>query len=266
MHEKLINFIGFALGVFLVFASWVAVELALLVDDTRILVNNNAPAITATVNDARDTTKKGKELAERANQFATVDRLKNLENAVNTQIFATQETTNNYGAIASETVNTLRNHVQPGIEDLRTEGKQTFAELRGEIHELQSLTKELTHQVEQNGDEVKLLLEQGRTLIAKSEPELLATLANINNLSAGAKILVNDPALKELIQNSNVTIGNIEIITGELADLSKHVIQPITNPKPTKGFNKYFFQPTIKILRVLNGAGQVFFIINRLGG
>lgn len=264
--EKVKVFIGFALGMFLVFASWVAVELALLVDDTRILVNNNAPAITATVNDARDTTKKGKELAERVNQFATVDRLKNLDNAVNTQIYATQQTTNNYGAIADETVRTLRNHVQPGINDLRAEGKQTFADLRGEIHELQTLTKELTHQVQQNGDEIKELLAGTRSLIAHSEGELITTLQNINKLSAGANILVNDPALKELIQNSNLTIGNIEVITGELADLSKHVIEPITNPKPAKGFNKYFFQPTIKILRVLNGAGQVFFIINRLGG
>lgn len=264
--ENIKKFIGFAMGMFLIFASWVAVELALLVNNTRSLVNNNTPAITATVNNARDTTREGKELAERVNKFATVDRLRNLENAVNTQIEATQITTNAYAAIADETVRTLTKHVQPAVDDLKKESTETIAELRNEIKELQSLTKETTHQVKQNGDEAKLLLEQGRTLIAKSETELLATLANINKLSTGAQILVNDPALKELIQNSSLTVGNIEVITGELADLSKHVIEPITKPKPTKGFNKYLFQPTIKILRLLNGAGQVFFVINRLGG
>jgi len=272
MHERIKNFIGFGLGLFLVIASVPTFYLLFLIDDLRLLVGkanklvaDNGPAITASVNNSQSISKDSKELVTRINTFIDINRLKNLENAVNTQIFATQRTTNNYSAIAQETVNTLRNHVQPGINDLRTEGKQTFAELRGEVQELQELTSELTHQVNQNGDEAKLLLEQGRTLIAHSEKDLLATLENINKAANGIQILVNDPTLKALIQNASLTLANIQVITKEAADLSVHVVEPIVRPRKVTGFAR-FGQIVLKVVRTINGAGQVFFLINSIGG
>jgi len=272
MHEKLKTFVGFGLGFFLVIASCLGMYSLFLLEQikqtvTKInqLIDTNSPAVTSTINSVRDSSKEGKELVTRVNEFVDTDKLKNLDNAVNTQIYSAQTLTNSYKAIADKTVDTLAKQVDPGIEELRTEGKQTFAELRGEVQELQKLTSELTHQVNQNGDEVKLLVEQGRTLIAHSEKDLLATLENINKAANGIQILVNDPALKLLIQNASLTLANIQVITKEAADLSVHVVEPIVRPRKVTGFAR-FGQIVLKVVRTINGAGQVLFLIDRLGG
>ena len=272
MHERIKNLLGFGLGLFLVIASCLGIYSFFILEQiketaTKInqLIDTNSSALTSSVNNIQTITKDSKELVTRVNQFVDVDKLKNLNNAVNTQIYSAQTLTNSYKAIADKTVDTLAKQVDPGIEDLRNEGKQTFAELRGEVQELQRLTSELTHQVNQNGDEAKLLLEQGRTLIAHSEKDLLATLENVNKAANGIQILVNDPALKILIQNASLTLANIQVITKEAADLSVHVVEPIVRPRKVTGFAR-FGQIVLKVVRTINGAGQVFFLINSIGG
>jgi len=101
--ENIKKFIGFGLGLFLIFASWVAVELAILVRDGRELVNSNAAGLTSTVNnlklaseklppatqDLSVITSKGKDFIE---VVATPERAKETANYLdvlnyNTQIY-----------------------------------------------------------------------------------------------------------------------------------------------------------------------------------
>jgi hypothetical protein len=81
---------------------------------------------------------------------------------------------------------------------------------------------------------------------------------------AGISIITNDLGLPKLIENSNLTMGNIQITTKEIADLSTYYLNPLSHPKPTKGFNKYLFQPILKVAKIVNGTSGVLYLINRI--
>lgn len=264
--EKIKVFIGFGLGAILILLCWLVLQGVFLLEETtktvskvNQLLDTNQPAITTTVNKAAKTVEDLSSLASKGKEFteivATTDRAKEIANYLDILNFNSQLAQNDIREAINQSKQTsimLSEQAKPilvSTNQLVLEGKATVEELR--------------HQIKQNGDEVKLLLEQGRTLIAKSETELLATLSNINKASNGIQILVNDPKLKTLLQNADLTLSNIQIISSELKDLSVHLIEPIVRPRKVTGIKK-LIQPAYKIFRALTATGQILFIIERL--
>jgi len=266
--ENIKKFIGFALGVFLIFASWVAVELALLVRDSRKLVNDNTLAITATVNNLKAASDKAPTIANdlalavvKGKDFAdtalTKDRARSLDNYFDVlEINAHLGTTGLQEAI-KESVKTS--------QDLRAKMNPLADEVRELVKEGKLTVIETRHQIKQNGDEIHALLVEGKTLVRDSKEKLIATLDEVNKAANGVQILVNEPELKEIIHSSNLTLQNIQVITKETADLSTYLIEPIVRPRKATGLAR-FGQIVLKVIRVVNGSGQILFLIDRLGG
>lgn len=239
-------------------ASYCLYELALFVRDGRQTINQISPELSAT-------TASSKSLINKIDNFITPERLAYIDEATRSQIKSTDEATKGATRLTVATVNTLEKHIQPAIDELKTEAKETISALKQETHSLQALTQETTHQLKQNGDQVRSLLYTSESMLIKSEPELLATLAQLKASAESLEVLTNDPDLAQSLRNLKDTTYNVSLITNDLSDLSHHLIDPIVNPKPPKNkFDKFFVRPTVKVLRLLNGAGNVLFLVDRL--
>ncbi len=186
----------------------------------------------------------------------TVDRAKSLNNYFDVLESNAHITTTNLQFAVAESLETSR--------DIRNKLNPLLLEATDTVREGKNLVIEINHQVKQNGDQLHSLLNQGETLLAKSEKDLLSTLENINKTTNGLQLLTNDPELSNLIKQSSLTMSNIQVTTKELADLSTHFIEPIVRPRKTKGLNKYLLQPTLKVLRILNGSTNVLYLISRV--
>lgn len=265
MNPKVKTFLALTLSLFLIAVGSLSIKayflldkLNLTVDKVNKTIDESSPSLISTINSSKST-------ATKIDNFITPERLKYLDEAARAQIDGTNQATQGAAGVTLATITTLEEFVQPAIADFRKEGKETFAEIKTEVKELQNLTRELTHQVNQNGDEVKALLEQGKSIIVKSEPELLTTLAKIKETSERLEILTNDPALAQTLRNIDSTSYSVSLISKDLSNLSHHFIDPIVNPKPPKNkFDKFLVRPTIKVLRVLNGYGNVLFFLDRV--
>lgn len=271
--EKIKIFNSVILGALLVFLCWLTIESAITVRNVREEITRggrmyfpekkeDSPLFASLLN-LQQTTKNASELTERVNKFVDIDRLKNLDNAVNTQIYSTQQLTNNYSQIASSIVQTNEKQIQPLVAEVREKAGVSFDKINTEIEALQGLTNESTHQLKQNGDQLAALLEKGNTLVASSEKELLETLSNINRTTNGIRVIVEDPALADLIRNSDKTVANVEVTTKNFADLSDYLILPLTHPIPAHGIGK-LTKPLIKIGKIATGLGNVLYLIQRL--
>lgn len=266
--EKVKVFVGFGLGAILILLCWLVVQGVFFLEEAtntvkkiNKIIDTNQAAITTTVDKAAKTVEDLSSLASKGKEFteivATTDRAKEIANYLDILNFNSQLAQNDIREAINQSKQTsimLSEQAKPilvSTNQLVLEGKATVEEFR--------------HQIKQNGDEVKLLLEQGRTLIAKSEVELIATLSNINKTANGLQILVNDPKLKNTIQSADLTLQNVQVITKELADLSTYLIEPVVRPRRATGI-KRFGQIVLKVFRVLNGTGQVLFLIDRIGG
>lgn len=246
-------------------ATWLLSETALLVGQVRETITKVSPEVVSSSNHA-------KSVVEKLDNFINTERLSYIDQATRSQIKSTDEATKGAteatkGAtrLTVATVNTLEQHIQPAIDELHNQGKETLTSLKQEVDELKSLTQATTKQIQQNGDQVKSLLEQGTTTLAKSEPELLATLAKLKESAEAIEVLTNDPALVETLGSIKNSTYHVSLISEDLQQLAHKTIEPIINPKPPKNsFDKYLIRPTIKVIKLLNGAGNVLFLVERL--
>jgi len=238
--------------------TWLIGETALLVDQVRKTISKVSPEIISGTNHT-------KSVIEKLDNFINTERLSYIDQATRSQIKSTDEATKGATRLTVATVNTLEQHIQPAIDELRTEAKETLTTLKQEVNELKSLTQTTTEQIQQNGEQVKALLERGEIILAKSEPELLATLAKLKESSQALEILTNDPAVAKILHNIRDGTYHVSLISKDLQQLTHKTIEPIINPKPPKNsFDKYFIRPTIKVFKIVNGAGNVLFLIDRL--
>lgn len=265
MHPKLINFLGFCLGLFLIFLSWCAIKAAILIDSlnettqaTKSIITQAKPKIDKTLSSFQSTTNK-------IDSFITPERLKYLDEAARAQIDGTNQATQGAAGVTLATITTLEEFVQPAISDFRSEGKETFGEIKTQIKELQKLTQELTHQVKQNGDSIN-------QLIVHSDQEVTEILQEAKQSAKSIKLITSDPKILEIVSNLNDSSrsltdssANIEITTQEIADLSKYLIEPIVRPKPKKGIAKVL-SPLYTIFKFINGTGNILFLVNKIGG
>jgi hypothetical protein len=239
-------------------ASYCLYELALLVREGRQAITQTSPELISTI-------ASGKSLITKVDNFVTPERLAYIDEATRSQIKSTDEATKGATRLTVATVNTLEKHIQPAIDELKNDAKETISSLKKQIGSLDSLTQETTHQLKQNGDQVQSILRTSESLIIKSEPELIATLAQLKGSAKSLEVLTNDPNLIQTLSNIKDTTYNVSLLTNNLSDLSHHLIDPIINPKPPKNkFDKFFVRPTVKVLRILNGAGNVLFLVDRL--
>ncbi len=227
-----------------------------------ILFSNRA-SINTIINNSRDISSNTKASTERLDKFLTNERLVRLDEALQVQLDATEQTTINYALVAKDTRDTLKNHVQPAIDELRLHSKQTFED----VHKI---SMELNTQIHNNGNAINALLDETRLTVVETRQQVLAELQELNKVTHGLSVITNDPEIIELIKNSNRamsntadTIGNIEVITKETADLATHLIEPILRPKPAKGLAKVY-RPVVRVLRTLSGAGNVLFLLDRV--
>lgn len=239
-------------------ASYCLYEIALFVRDARQAINQASQELISTIASS-------KSLVSKVDNYINADRLAYVDDAVKAQIKSTDEATKSANKVAIATAKTLENHLQPAIDELKNEAKQTLSSLTKQVHTLDSLTQETQHQLKQNGDQVQSLLKSSESLIIKSEPELLATLSQLRGNAHSLDVLTNDPALIDSLRNIKDATYNVSLLTNELSDLSHHFIDPIVHPKPPKNkFDKFLVRPTVKVLRILNGAGNVLFLVDRL--
>jgi seryl-tRNA synthetase len=239
-------------------ASYCLYEIALFVRDGRQAIKQTSPELASTITSS-------KSLLTKIDSFITPDRLVYVDDAIKAQIKSTDEATKSANKVAIATAKTLENHLQPAIDELKSEAKETLLSVRKQVSSLDSLTKETTHQLKQNGDQVKSLLQTSESMIIKSEPELLATLAQLKGSAKSLQVITNDSALLDTLRNIKDSTYNVSLVTNDLSDLSRHLIDPIVNPKPPKNkFDKFFLRPTVKVLKILNGAGNVLFLVDRL--
>jgi len=264
--ETIKKFIGFALGVFLVFASWVAVELALLVDDARKVVNNNALDLTTTVNNLKlassklpSTTQDLSIIASKGKNFtnvvATEERAKEVANYLDVLNFNSQVAQNDIRQAIAESKQTsimLRKQAEPilvSANELVKEGTATVAELK--------------HQIKQNGDGIN-------SIITATEPELVAMLKELRKTTEKITILTNDENIPKIVTNLEKstkelgqTTANIEVVTGQVAALSVKAIDPIVNPPKQTGIKKVLV-PAYQIFKSVTALGQILLVIERL--
>ncbi len=238
--------------------TWLIGETALLIGQVRETINKVSPEVVSS-------TSHTKSVIEKLDNFINTERLSYIDQATRSQIKSTDEATKGATRLTVATVNTLEQHIQPAIDELRIEAKETLITLKQEVNELKSLTQATTEQIQQNGEQVKAILERGEIILAKSEPELLATLALLKESSQALEILTNDPAVAKILHNIRDGTYHVSLISEDLQQLTHKTIEPIINPKPPKNsFDKYFIRPTIKVFKIVNGAGNVLFLIDRL--
>lgn len=264
--ENIKKFIGFALGVFLIFASWVAVELAILVRDGRELITTTTAGITATVNNLKlaseklpTTTQDLSTIASKGKDFtsiiATEERAKEVANYLDVLNFNTQVAQNDIRAAIAESKQTsimLRQKAEPiliSANELVKEGTATVAELK--------------HQIKQNGDGIN-------NIITTTEPELVAMLKELRKTSEKITILTNDENIPKIVNNLERTTkelgetsANIEVVTGQVAALSVKTIDPIVNPPKQTGIKKVLV-PAYQIFKSVTALGQILLVIERL--
>lgn len=215
-------------------------------------IENSANNLETTTKEIAATSAKSRIVVD---SIATTERIKEFNNYLDLLNYNSQLITNDLRFAIAENLTTSR--------EVRKELLPVIRGVAANLEESKATIIEVREQIKQNGDEFHKLLQQGNTLLIKSESELLATLANINKTANGLQVLTNDSNLTELIKNSNLTMANIQVTTKELADLSTHLIEPIVRPRKTKGLNKYLLQPTLKVLRVLNGTGNLVYLVSR---
>lgn len=215
-------------------------------------IENSANNLETTTKEIAATSTKSRIIID---SVATAERIREFNNYLDLLNYNSQLITNDLRFAIAENLTTSR--------EVRKELLPVIRGVAANLEESKATIIEVRQQIKQNGDELHKLLQQGNTLLIKSESELLATLQNINKTTYGLQVLTNDSNLTELIKNSNLTMSNIQVTTKELADLSTHLIEPIVRPRKTKGLNKYLLQPTLKVLRVLNGTGNLVYLVSR---
>lgn len=215
-------------------------------------IENSANNLETTTKEIAVTSTKSRIIID---SVATAERIREFNNYLDLLNYNSQLITNDLRFAIAENLTTSR--------AVRAEILPVIQKVGDNLEESRRTIVEVREQIKQNGDELHKLLQQGNTLLIKSESELLATLQNINKTTYGLQVLTNDSNLTELIKNSNLTMSNIQVTTKELADLSTHLIEPIVRPRKTKGLNKYLLQPTLKVLRVLNGTGNLVYLVSR---
>lgn len=189
--------------------TWLIGETALLVGQVRETVSKVSPEVISS-------TSHTKSVIEKLDNFINTERLSYIDQATRSQIKSTDEATKGATRLTVATVNTLEQHIQPAIDELRTEAKETLATLKQEVNELKSLTQATTEQIQQNGEQVKALLERGEIILAKSEPELLATISKLKETSQALEILTNDPAVAKILHNIRDGTYRVSLISEDL--------------------------------------------------
>lgn len=215
-------------------------------------IENSASNLKTITKELAETSTKSRIVVE---SVATTERIREFNNYLDLLNYNSQLITNDLRFAIAENLATSR--------AVRAEILPVIQKVGNNLEESRKTIVEVREQIKQNGDELHKLLQQGNTLLIKSESELIATLQNINKTANGLQVLTNDPELTNLIKNSNLTMANIQVTTKELADLSTHLIEPIVRPRKTKGLNKYLLQPTLKVFRFLNGTGNIVYLVSR---
>lgn len=253
-----INWLRLAIYILIILVLW----------DTHKLIKDNRDNISSI-------STQGAEVTTKANNFLTPEYLDYLREATKAQLESTEQATQGASGITLATIDTLERHVQPAIDTFSKESAKTLqtirsvaeesqGDIKAELQELRALTVELKRQIAQNGDATHQLLQQGSIMIAKSQEDLLSTLASLRATSKQIEVLTNDPAITSLLHNIDDSAFHVSVISGDLAALAHHTIDPIVNPAPPKNsFDKYFVRPVIKIAKIVSGAGNVFYLIQR---
>lgn len=222
------------------------------------------------------------QIAGRINGYLSPEKLKYFDEAIDYQMKSTEAATNGAGAVTEATRATLEEVVQPEIrragntvekvgksavsllDALAQTTNENNARIAAQLEALTALTLELERQVKQNGDASKDLIVEGRVTVVQSRDEALAILKEIDQAAHGLNLRTNDPALAEMARSGAGIAGNVNIITGQAAALATHLVAPIVNKKPAKGFFGKLKRGLVHAYTVVNGAGTFFVIVNRL--
>jgi hypothetical protein len=102
--------------------TWLIGETALLVGQVRETVSKVSPEIVSS-------TSYTKSVIEKLDNFINAERLSYIDQATRSQIKSTDEATKGATRLTVATVNTLEQHIQPAIDELRTEAKETLITL-----------------------------------------------------------------------------------------------------------------------------------------
>ena len=222
-------------------------------------------------------------LVYRIDSFITTDRLKNLENSVDTSTVTAQMTANAYGEIAKSTTNAIDNHVSPAIDRIASRVDSAMRKVEMRVDALAPLQSELTATVAQGR---ATLINTDEQVNGSLLPELTATVHSINLLTqnqltdavaqfalAGKNLVVitSDPALMNLpseidkiAKSLNISAGNVEVVTSHLAGISGNMnaiskdsadkVHSLLYPKPAPFFKRYILYP----LRDIGGLVYLF--------
>lgn len=241
--------VWFSLGLLVWYALWV-------LHDVR-----------STVQVTRNTAVQVQQLSERINRFVTVERLRNLENGINTQIYATQTLTNSYKQIADVTTATLEKVINPRVRILTDNTVQIQEQTLRTLSAIERLTLQQNDNLTAISNATITLLENTNHAVVVTEPQALDILKQLANTVQDLRIITNDPSLQanlhQMLESTAQTSKNVQVITKELADLSEYVVEPIVRPKQQKGIKKLFTY-VVRVVRVLSTAGNILFLLQRV--
>ena len=206
-----------------------------------------------------------KDLAEFSSETLTSNQAKELNNLIEIQSYNSQVISNEIRSISTEAKATqieLRQTLIPIVKDIKP--------LLGEVN---NLVVEARRQVKQNGDEVASQIHSNgqaiNSILTKTEPEVIAILKELRASSEHITVLTNDPSIPTILHNlestssnTSKTTSNIEVLTGELSELSKHLIEPIIHPPKRTGI-KRIIGPLYTVFKFVNGTGNLFYIIQK---
>lgn len=176
----------------------------------------------------------------------------------------------NSAKAAVDTVNKVVGSDLAGlVQDVRSEVKSNSSEFSANLVSARKLTDEATRQLTQNGDSIKTFLNQGNALFA-TEGEIPQILAELKGTIHGVNVITNDPNLKPIIENmqkntlnlAGITY-NVELMTEDGAEITEAIKGKVIEKPPKNAADKYFWRPTVKILKVASGLGYLVYLFGR---
>jgi hypothetical protein len=236
-----------------------------IADETKEYIAKKVePKVANILTNVEATTSSTQKASDRFENYFTDDVMDAIRNDFSVSAGSAQQTATSSAGLADTISSSFNHHINPLIDTYNTEGKSVLSALAGQVTLLQTLTQEMTRQVKQNGDSFNTVLTTFNATIVQSREEALRLIKETANAAHGVSVITNDSEIAEGIHSAAGSMKNVEVITGELAELSKHTIEPIVNPPaPKNGFDKFFVRPTLKVLKFVSGVGNVFYIVGR---
>lgn len=163
--------------------------------------------VIGTAQNLKETTGSARSLVAKVDAYVTPDVLKDLHNDVTTSVVSGQTTANAYGAVAESTVDTLQNHVNPGID--RSTGQIASS--------LKALTASTTAAI----DESKAGITELKDTVTAVKTDLvpsLVTAINATNTLVSKFGLTADEATEAIKLASEKTGKSIDELNKQIAD------------------------------------------------